>query len=97
MKDIECPYCEKWFNISNDDGHGCDESKKYEQQCPNCEKNFVFTVSYTPNYSAEKAPCLNGGNHNWKRAFYLSLGRIFMRCSCCGEERNCNAEERAAL
>lgn len=55
----ECPYCEKYVPISNDDGFGSDEDVTYEQTCNHCEKQFTFTVSWSPYYSTEKAPHLN--------------------------------------
>lgn len=96
MKDIECPYCEKWFDICNDDGHGCDPLETYEDQCPHCEKKFTFTVEWSPTYEAEKADCLNGGEHEWKRTNAIPAEYREMRCSGCKECRPCTPEEAAA-
>jgi hypothetical protein len=44
LKDVECPYCGHPQNINHDDGYGYDESKTYEQECPECEKAFAYTT-----------------------------------------------------
>jgi hypothetical protein len=64
-QDVECPYCETWNEICHDDGFGLDENTKHEMQCERCEKYFVFETEITYLFSASKAACLNGGDHEW--------------------------------
>lgn len=85
MHKLECPYCEKEMR-EPDECH--DPDVNYEKQCPHCEKYFVFTVGYIKTFDADKAPCLNGGDHGWKPiigapAEYFK-GRF--RCIYCGDE-----------
>ena len=66
MKDIECPYCDEWQDINHDDGYGYAEDDTFEQECSDCEKTFAFTTSIIFNYEANKADCLNDGEHKFK-------------------------------
>ncbi len=87
MKDMTCPYCEHDFDVCNDDGHGCDPSTNYEQECPACEKTFVFNVEYNPVYTEWKADCLNGGKHQWKHRPVEWIGQLDRHvCSACSKE-----------
>lgn len=89
MDDIECPYCNKSFDICNDDGHGTEDGTTYEEQCPHCEKYFVFTSSIMFHYSPEKAPCLNGEPHKYKKVvgFPEEAFKDLFRCEYCAVER----------
>jgi len=88
MMDIECPECGHEFDICNDDGHGCDPSDTYQEKCPKCNKYFVFTVDWSPTYYELKAPCLNGGKHEWEKIH--GVPEIYFenkyRCKYCEEE-----------
>lgn len=87
VKDVTCPYCSHQFDICHDDGHGYDESRRHEDTCPKCEKNFVFTSYISVTHTAYKADCLNGEPHK------LDLSRTYppqfrmMRCRDCDYER----------
>ena len=87
MKDIKCPYCEKWQDVDNDDGSNYELDTTHEMQCEYCEKNFVFHTTVIYSYEAEKADCLNGGEHDYQltntHPKYLSK----MRCKMCDIER----------
>jgi len=61
--DVECPYCGKWQEVCHDDGQGYDEDHLHEQQCSDCDKNFIFTTGIIYVYSSNKADCLNGKDH----------------------------------
>ena len=61
--DLECPYCGAGQEVCHDDGFGYSEDERHEQECSECEKTFVFTTSIHYYYEAEKADCLNGGQH----------------------------------
>jgi len=86
--DIECPYCGKGFDIDTCDGFGCTEDEVYEQECPHCEKNFIFTVSWSPFYTAEKADCLNGAPHTYKPSHTYPVDFVKMVCSQCDDHRD---------
>lgn len=97
MSDINCPYCDHEIDVCNDDGHGMDENKAFHEECPNCEKTFVFTACFDIVYTAYEAKCLNGeGDHEWycNRAYPIEFMK--MRCKVCDEERAPSAEEMNA-
>lgn len=60
-----CPYCEADLGDYIDDCHEPDD--QYEYQCSKCNKNFVFTICYCPSFDSEKADCLNGAEHDYKK------------------------------
>ena len=96
MKDIECPYCEHEFDICTDDGHGCEESFTYHEQCPACKKLFTFTTTLSFHYEADKADCLNGAKH--KLSFVeqnFSGKRLNFRCKSC--DRSYDTENHPVL
>jgi transposase-like protein len=67
MSDINCPYCDAELYVCHDDGYGYEENVNHQMECHKCEKSFVFQTSISFYYEAEKADCLNDGNHNWKK------------------------------
>lgn len=86
MSGLECPYCEEDL----DDPDDCYEPDDvYEEQCPHCEKYFIFTLSYSVDYSSEKADCLNGSPHDYQKInggpheYFVNK----RRCSMCGTEK----------
>ena len=86
-KDVECPYCGHEFEICHDDGHASIEDEIYHEQCPKCEKNFVFTICYHISYREYKADCLNGGEHDYQRTITFPPECARMRCTMCGDEK----------
>lgn len=61
-QDLECPYCGKFEEASPD----CHEPNQiFQHECRHCEKNYTFTIEYSPNYYTSEAACLNGGEHDW--------------------------------
>lgn len=85
--DVDCPYCGKEVEICNDDGFGMDEDQKHEYECPHCEKNFVFTTCISISYDAEKADCLNDGEHNYEQTKHYPERYRRLRCTMCGDEK----------
>jgi len=83
--DLQCPYCDEEIEDPDD---AYEPDRDYEHECPHCEKNFVFHVEYTRNYSANKAECLNGGEHRYKERKLYGTGEplIRWRCQDCGHE-----------
>jgi len=61
---VECPYCGEENDVTGHDPAG--EGEYVETDCHKCEKNFIFYSSYSVDYTALKADCLNGGEHDWK-------------------------------
>ena len=97
-KDVNCPYCGAEQDINHDDGVGYAEYDIEQQECPDCGKTFVFTVSLCYYYDVEKADCLNDAEHQFEET--RTIPRCFrrMRCKVCGEEKEIEgiAEERKA-
>ena len=87
MKDVECPYCEKWQEINHDDGFSYAEDEIHQQECSDCGKVFTFTTSISFNYESEKAPCLNGGEHKWGQSHTVPRQHTKMHCMYCGDRR----------
>ncbi len=81
---LYCPYCKTGM----DDPDECyEDGVTYEHECPSCEKYFVFTVEYTRTYSAGKADCLNGADHDYKKTRTIPAEFAVMRCKMCGHEK----------
>ena len=87
MKDINCPYCGFEQDINHDDGYGYQEDQTFQQQCENCEKYFVYTTCILFSYDVEKADCLNGEEHLWKKTITVPVEFAKLRCQICGEEK----------
>lgn len=85
--DIECPYCGKGQEINHDDGYGYSEDETFNQECSDCDKTFVFTTSISFSYNAEKAECLNGGEHDYKPQTTYPKRYTRMECQMCGDTR----------
>ena len=64
MSDLYCPYCDENLGDYVDDCH--EQDTEYEHECPECKKNFIFTICYHPSFSSEKADCLNGAEHEYE-------------------------------
>jgi len=84
--DTNCPYCQAEIEINHDDGYGYGDDQ-YQQTCRSCGKAFVFTTTTVHYYDVEKADCLNGGEHKWKRTCTIPREFERMRCEMCGEEK----------
>lgn len=84
MNDCTCPYC----GLTMDDPVDCYESDViYEHECPHCEKNFIFTVGYIRTYHENKADCLNGGEHDYRKTDTYPSKFTILRCTMCGDEK----------
>jgi len=83
-EDVECPYCGEWQEIYHDDGQGYEEGKIHDQECDDCGKTFIFSTSISYYYDANKADCLNGGEHVWKILDgYANFGLEIKVCRVC--------------
>ena len=93
--DIECPYCGEEFDINHDDGFGYAEGVKHHQECPHCEKSFVFETSISFYYEPEKADCMNGDAHDYRLSSTYPRELSQMQCSTCGDIRQLSDDERS--
>lgn len=87
MEDVKCPYCDADQEINHDDGYGYEEDEVHQQQCSECDKHFTFTTSISYYYDAQKADCLNDGEHDFNPTHTTPVEYTKMRCSMCDEER----------
>jgi len=87
MEDVFCPYCNELTEINHDDGYGYEEDILHEQQCQKCEKYFAYTTTIRFDYEAQKANCLNGGEHKFKPTTTYPVEYTTMDCVDCGESR----------
>lgn len=95
--DIECPYCEEGLDICHDDGFGYEEGVKHQYECQHCGKRFIFETSISFYYDAERADCLNGGDHSYELSRRYPIEFSKMKCSTCSDERELTDEERLNL
>ena len=94
MGTLECPYCEKELNDPDD----CyKEDETYEERCRHCDKQFVFTLSYSVSYHSYKADCLNEADHDWKpiTGYPEEYFKNRRRCSMCDREKTIKESEAA--
>ncbi len=92
--DIECPYCNHPQDIDHADGYGYEEDEKHTQECPGCERTFVFETSVSYYYETSQADCLNEADHNYKLSHTFPLCMSSMICALCGKERELTEDER---
>jgi hypothetical protein len=79
--------------VCHDDGDGYEEGVEHEMQCSNCEKSFVFETYITFSYEAQKADCLNTGNHTFESIWTFPKEFTKMECTQCGCRRYPTKEE----
>ena len=87
MSDVECPYCNADVEINHDDGYGYEEDELHQQECPGCEKTFVFITAISFDHRAYKADCLNGGHHHYERTNTIPAEYARLRCKTCGDKK----------
>lgn len=89
-EDVECPYCEKWLEVCQDDGYACDPTYDEEHECGECGKFFILSVDWSPDFDAEEAPCLNGEKHKYLVNVTKQLHWNFyrMKCISCRKEKD---------
>lgn len=77
--DLACPYCEHEIEAPDDYN---ETFTRYDYKCENCNKTFTFSVEYERNYESRKAPCLNGGEHDYSKANFVTNK---IKCKYCDE------------
>lgn len=83
MKDtIECPYCGEY---TDEPDESYEEDENYEVNCKHCDKYFFASPYYLKCWNdAKKAPCLNGGDHDYVHEItaYGDKVRKYKECEC---------------
>lgn len=87
MKDVECPYCGEAVEINHDDGYGYEEGVSHQQDCPKCDKTFIYTTTITIHHEARKADCLNGAEHQYEQTKCFPPEFARLRCKICDDEK----------
>ena len=95
--DVQCPYCGAGQDICHDDGYGYEEDQLHEQECGECGKVFVFQTSISFYYEAQKADCLNGGEHHYKPTHTIPKECTMMECVTCDTRREPTEAEWATI
>jgi len=93
IEDIICPYCGKYNEVCNDDGHGIAEDTLYQDECIHCEKSYVFTSRISMEYYPKTANCLNGSEHEYKETNSYPKYITRMECITCEEIRSPTEKE----
>lgn len=88
-----CPYCNAIIEIDHDDGYGYEEDETYQQECPKCEKIFVYHTTVSYSHSLHQADCLNDGQHQWESTMTFPKEFTEMRCKLCDKTREPTPEE----
>ena len=96
MNTVTCPYCKEECNINHDDGAFYEENELEEMQCSHCDKMFVVSTSISFYHEGYKAPCKNGGKHDWQQIHGIPIEILKgkERCEHCGEERDTYTPEQ---
>lgn len=86
MNDLYCPYCDAELGNHFDDRH--EPNVNYEHKCSECGKNFIYSLEYYPSFTANKADCLNGAEHDYKEicGYPKEYFENKRRCTMCGKE-----------
>lgn len=89
MSDLNCPYCDHWFDDTSD-MENYHEDSSHEFECPSCEKIFMASISYSIDYREFETPCLNGCECEYVKTYRsprVIQGTVLIRCKWCGEEK----------
>ena len=81
-----CPYCGHETDYPDEWPNGEEEIVQHECKCG---KTFTYTVSWSPDFTEQKAPCLNEeGDHDWGECStygYPGGPHKSWMCKNCGE------------
>ncbi len=94
MNDVICPYCSYTQEICHDDGYGVEEDIPHQQECPVCDKTFVYWTYISLNYRIYEADCLNGEEHDFQRTHTSPPEAARLECIMCGEEKPFKINEK---
>jgi len=87
FKDIKCPYCGHEQDINHDDGYGYEEDEIHQQECSECEKYFAYATAIIFNYDVWAAPCMNDGEHDFRKTNTFPEEFTVLECKLCGERK----------
>jgi len=87
--DLQCPYCGVWMDV--DYSRGQEECIIYDKDCPGCGKTFLYDITIYFSHNVWKAPCQNGGEHDWE---FEHRHHSRMKCAVCGDTRELTEKER---
>lgn len=82
-----CPYCNAECDLYVDEP---DPHCKYQHECGECEKVFVYALDFSIDYYPMKADCLNGEPHLWEhraKSKYQVYDAGKFECATCGERK----------
>jgi len=87
---IECPYCGEQVDL---DGLWQDEepNQDFEVECEHCNKIIMVEFEF-PHFTAKKADCKNGGEHNWTEVSSSYFGK-YQECFCGATKDKISKEE----
>lgn len=80
-KELICPYCN--YEYSDSWEYQDAQDKDVQTQCPECEKNFIYSTDYDITFSSYKCDCLNGGEHIWRKPQNLWEDVWVQTCKTC--------------
>jgi len=93
IDDTQCPYCGAEIGINHDDGQGYEQDRLHQQDCNSCKKTFTFYTVISFDYYANKADCLNGGEHIYKASHTAPKECTHMFCTMCDNTRKPTEDE----
>jgi len=83
MSNATCPYCNKSINVEPIGTY--EDGEIQEMECPRCKKSFGYVAVVTIEFETHKAPCMNGGDHEWEFVNSFPTEFNHHRCKNCGE------------
>ena len=88
---IECPHCEKYFEVEPEFYDG--QTEDFEAECPHCEEEVVYDVEFDPvSINERKMPECRMFKHVYgekeDRGHYL-----LFKCVHCGKTKHTFKEE----
>lgn len=86
MSYTDCPYCGKEIEIDNSENEDCESDVIHQQEC-DCGKTFTYTTYIHFCHTSERADCLNGGVHNFKKTHTFPPECARIECTICGEPK----------
>lgn len=79
MSDFDCVYCGEPIEVCYDDGHGMDEDRAHDDECPHCDKPYRFTTSFIVTHEPQCWP----GTHDYELTEFD--GERMLRCRRCDD------------
>lgn len=93
-RDCVCPYCSADLKIEIEN---VEEDEICDFNCPNCNKNFVYSIFIHIDIHPKKAPCLNGGKHKFHETKTYPQKFTRLECGVCGFNQPLSSERLAEI